>query len=159
MPVQRPERHHGHDRHAVGVGDDADMAGDRVRVHLRHHQRDAGSMRNAEELSTTTAPCRTAIGANRRDTAPPAENSAMSTPGKLSSFSSSTAIPSPRNSSLRPAERPEANRRNRSSGKARRFQAGDQFAADRAGGADNGDDGMVQAHELAPFVGPVETSA
>ena len=41
-----------------------------------------GSMRNAEELSTTTAPCRTAIGANRRDTAPPAENSAMSTPGK-----------------------------------------------------------------------------
>ena len=106
-----------------------------------------GSMRNAEELSTTTAPCRTAIGANRRDTAPPAENSAISTPGKLSSFSSSTAMPSPRNSSLLPAERPDANRRSRSSGKVAAFQAADQFAADRAGGADDGDGGMVQAHD------------
>jgi hypothetical protein len=43
----------------------------------------------------------------------------MSTPGKLSSFNSSTAMPWPRNSSFRPAERPDANRRNRSSGKSR----------------------------------------
>ncbi len=40
----------------------------------------AGSMRNAEELSTTTAPCCTASGAKRLEVLPPAEKSAMSTP-------------------------------------------------------------------------------
>ena len=60
-------------------------------IDLRHHQRHAlGSMRKADELSTTTAPAFTAIG---RDTVlempPPAENSAMSTPLKASSVSSS----------------------------------------------------------------------
>ena len=48
------------------------------------------SMRNAEELSTTTAPAFTATGAKRFDCAPPAENSAMSTPFRLSSVSSCT---------------------------------------------------------------------
>src|SRR6185437_3923371 len=44
----------------------------------------AGSMRKAEELSTTTAPARAAIGAKRLEIEPPAENSAMPTPRKLS---------------------------------------------------------------------------
>ena len=56
----------------------------------------AGSMRNAEELSTTTAPCSTASGPKRLEMLPPAEKSAMSTPRKLSSFSSRTASGSPR---------------------------------------------------------------
>ncbi len=42
-------------------------------------------MRNAEELSTTTAPCSTASGPKRLEVPPPAEKSAMSTPRKLSS--------------------------------------------------------------------------
>ena len=41
-----------------------------------------GSIRKAEELSTTTAPAFTAIGANLLEMPPPAENSAMSTPSK-----------------------------------------------------------------------------
>jgi hypothetical protein len=40
-------------------------------------------MRNAEELSMTVAPSRTASDAKRLDVLPPAENSAMSTPAKL----------------------------------------------------------------------------
>src|SRR6266576_4127997 len=52
----------------------------------------AGSMRNAEELSITTALLRTAIGANSRAVLLPAENSAMSTPAKLSSLSAAMAI-------------------------------------------------------------------
>ena len=39
-------------------------------------------MRKAEELSTTTAPAFTAMGANFLEMPPPAENSAMSTPAK-----------------------------------------------------------------------------
>ena len=48
-----------------------------------------GSIRKAEELSTTTAPAFTAIGANFLEMPPPAENSAMSTPSKECSVSSS----------------------------------------------------------------------
>ena len=42
-----------------------------------------GSIRNAEELSTTTAPACAAIGPNFFEMLPPAENSAMFTPLKL----------------------------------------------------------------------------
>ena len=64
-----------------------------------------GSIRNAEELSITTAPAFTAIGENRRETPLPAENSAMSTPSKAFSVSSSITIFSPRKSTVLPAER------------------------------------------------------
>ena len=57
-----------------------------------------GSMRKAEELSMTTAPALTAIGANFLEMPPPAENSAMSTPSKERSVSSSIAIFWPRKS-------------------------------------------------------------
>src|SRR6266849_3115053 len=49
-----------------------------------------GSMRKADELSTTTAPAFTAMGVNFLEMPPPAENSAISTPSK--EFSSSASI-------------------------------------------------------------------
>src|SRR5256885_6947649 len=76
-------------------------------------------MRNADELSTTVAPARTAMGAKRFEVAPPAENSAMSTPLKLCSFNSRTASLWPRNVSVLPAERAEANSRSSDNGKPR----------------------------------------
>ena len=76
-------------------------------------------MRKADELSTTTAPARTAAGAKRFDCAPPAENSAMSTPSRLASVSSCTAMSPPRNFIVLPAERAEASRRSSTSGNLR----------------------------------------
>src|SRR5437868_7563905 len=65
----------------------------------------SGSIRKAEELSTTTAPDLTAIGAYFFEMLPPAENSAISTPWKAWGVSSSTRIRSPRKSMVLPAER------------------------------------------------------
>ena len=76
-------------------------------------------MRNAEELSTTVAPARTASGAKRFEVLAPAENSATFTPRKLSSVSSRTVSGAPRNASVLPAERAEANRRSSDNGKRR----------------------------------------
>jgi hypothetical protein len=59
-----------------------------------------GSMRKAEELSITTAPALTAIGENFREMPLPAENSAISTPSKESSRSSSTMMVSSRKPSV-----------------------------------------------------------
>src|SRR5207244_961721 len=64
-----------------------------------------GSMRNAEELSITTAPALTAAGENFREVLLPAENSAMSTPSNEFSVSSSITILLPRKSMVLPAER------------------------------------------------------
>ena len=64
-----------------------------------------GSMRKAEELSTTTAPAFTAIGVNFLEMPPPAENSAISTPSNEVSLSSSITIRWPRKSMVLPAER------------------------------------------------------
>ena len=47
-------------------------------------------MRKALELSTTTQPALAAMGANSREIEPPALNSAMSVPAKLSRVSSLT---------------------------------------------------------------------
>src|SRR3989344_2234507 len=63
------------------------------------------SIRKALELSITTQPALTAIGANSRDTLPPALKIAISTPLKLCSLSSSTAISFPRKVTDFPAER------------------------------------------------------
>src|SRR5947208_2307233 len=76
-------------------------------------------MRNADELSTTVAPARTAMGAKRFEVLPPAENSAMSTPLKLCSFNSRTGRRWPRNASILPAERAETNSGSTDNGKAR----------------------------------------
>jgi hypothetical protein len=64
-----------------------------------------GSMRKAEELSMTTAPAFTAIGENFRETPLPAENSAISTPSKELSRSSSISMVSPRKPTVLPADR------------------------------------------------------
>src|ERR1700704_2074938 len=64
-----------------------------------------GSMRKADELSTTTAPAFTAMGANFLETPPPAENSAISTPSKEFSVSSSIKTFWPRKSIVLPADR------------------------------------------------------
>src|SRR6185503_826069 len=78
-----------------------------------------GSIRNAEELSTTTAPAFTAAGANFREMPPPAENSAISAPSKDCSVSSSIVIFSPRKSMVLPAERALASALSLPTGKAR----------------------------------------
>src|SRR6266850_8398366 len=78
------------------------------------------SMRNAEELSTTTAPLLTATGAKRLDVELPAENNPMLTPPNPSSVNSRTASGLPRNGSVLPAERADANNRNSDMGKLRR---------------------------------------
>src|SRR4051812_15337050 len=64
-----------------------------------------GSMRNAEELSTTTAPEPTAMGANFFEMPLPAENRAMSTPSNERSPSSSITMVWPRKVRVWPAER------------------------------------------------------
>ena len=100
-------------------------------------------MRNAEELSTTTAPARTAAGAKRFDCAPPAENSAMSTPSRL-------CVGELLHRDIAAAEF------HRLAGRARRGQQAQlrqrEFAllealheldADGAGGAGDGDDGIL----------------
>src|SRR5437588_9723731 len=69
-----------------------------------------GSSRYADDLSTTTAPPRTACGTSSRDADVPTENNASSTPADASAsgVASSTTIPQ---SSVRPAERADANAR------------------------------------------------
>src|SRR6516162_6556093 len=71
----------------------------------------SGSMRNAPELSTTTAPRAAAIGAHCADTSSGTSNMATFTPSKTSSLSAMTSAGRPRTFSCRPAERGEATRR------------------------------------------------
>ena len=68
----------------------------------------SGSLRHAEELSTTTAPEAANFGANSRDVVAPAENSAMSMPEKSAVATSSTTTSAPCQGSVVPAERAEA---------------------------------------------------
>src|SRR3569833_3769623 len=77
-------------------------------------------IRKAEELSTTTAPFLTAMGANFFEVEPPAENSPMFTPSRPCSVSSCTGTGLPRNCRVLPAERADANTRNSDKGKLRR---------------------------------------
>ena len=82
----------------------------------------SGSLRKAEELSTTIAPASAKRGECSREVPPPAENSAMSMPRRSSvavAATSSMTICSPRNSSSLPAEREEAKNRTLSAGKFR----------------------------------------
>ena len=66
------------------------------------------SMRKALELSTTTQPAWTAMGAYSFEMLPPALNSAMSMPAKESFVSSATVFSAPRYVSFLPTERAEA---------------------------------------------------
>ena len=102
-----------------------------------------GSMRNAEELSITTAPALTAAGENFREVPAPAENNAMSTPSNDFSVSSSITILSPRKSMVLPAERALASALSLRTGKGAPVHGGDEFGADRAGHAGDGYNGFV----------------
>ncbi len=79
----------------------------------------SGSIRKAEELSTTTAPAAANAGAKRRERSPPAEKRAMSTPAGSDTARSSTSIFPHGVSTLVPAERSEAKRRRSSAGNPR----------------------------------------
>src|ERR1035438_4380018 len=70
----------------------------------------ASSMRNALELSTTTQPALTAMGANSFEMLPPALNSAISIPLKESFVSSVTVMSWPLNFNFLPAERADASK-------------------------------------------------
>ena len=74
----------------------------------------SGSLRQADELSTTVAPAAANRGAYCLEVPPPAENRAMSMPRRDSSVAfatSSTSMSWPRNCSTLPAERSEAKNR------------------------------------------------
>ena len=68
----------------------------------------SGSIRQALELSTTTAPAAAKAGASAFEVAPPAEKSAMSMPERSAVAASSTSTSSPRHGRVLPAERAEA---------------------------------------------------
>ena len=79
----------------------------------------SGSIRQAEELSTTTAPAAANRGASARDAVAPAEKSAMSSPlGSAVSASSTMTSRSPKGSTV-PADRAEEKNRIAAIGKSR----------------------------------------
>ncbi len=79
----------------------------------------SGSIRQAEELSTTTAPAAANTGASAFEVPPPAENSAMSSPeGSAVAASSTTTSRSP-HAMVVPAERADAKNRMSETGKPR----------------------------------------
>ena len=79
----------------------------------------SGSMRQAEELSMTTAPAAATLGASSLEVAPPAENRTMSRPEKSAVAASSTVTSPSFHGMVRPADRAEANRRSSVTGNAR----------------------------------------
>ena len=79
----------------------------------------SGSIRQAEELSTTTAPASVNRGARTREAPPPMENKARSSPERSAVAASSTSTSTPRNARTRPTERGEASSRSSSTGNAR----------------------------------------
>ena len=76
----------------------------------------SGSIRHAEELSTTMAPAAAARGAMVLEDVAPEDISAMSTPEKSAVLASSTVMARPRQSSVEPAERAEPKKRTSSAG-------------------------------------------
>ena len=71
----------------------------------------SGSIRQADELSMTTAPAAANTGASTFDVPPPAENRAMSTPVGSAVAASSTTTSAPRHGNVVPAERALAKKR------------------------------------------------
>ena len=79
----------------------------------------SGSLRHAEELSTTTAPAAANLGAYSREAVAPAEKIAMSIPEKSAVATSSTMTSVPFHGRVDPAERADAKKRIVSTGKLR----------------------------------------
>ena len=79
----------------------------------------SGSIRQAEELSTTTAPAAATLGAVAREAVLPLENRARSRPEKSAVAVSSTTISPPAHGRVVPADRTEAKKRTSVTGKRR----------------------------------------
>ncbi len=79
----------------------------------------SGSLRQAEELSTTIAPAAATLGAYSRDMVAPADISAMSRPLKSAVAVSSTVTSLPLNGMVLPADLAELKNRTSSRGKSR----------------------------------------
>ncbi len=103
-----------------------------------------GSMRKAEELSTTTAPDFTAMrGETSSRCRCRPQNSAMSTPSKARSVSSSITTGLPRKDDGLAGRAGARQRLQLADAEAALVHSGDEFGADGAGDADNRDDGIV----------------
>ena len=109
----------------------------------------SGSIRQAEELSTTITPASANRGASAREVVAPAENSAMSRPVGSAVAASSTVTSRSPNGSIVPAERAEAKNRISSTGKSRSAQDLAHRDADLAGGADDAES-YGHAHRPVP---------
>ncbi len=68
----------------------------------------SGSIRQAEELSTTTAPASANLGASAREVVAPAEKRAMSMPAGSAVSASSTVMSRPSQVIVDPADRADA---------------------------------------------------
>ena len=79
----------------------------------------SGSIRQADELSMTTAPPDTNLGASCAEAEAPMENRARSRPSTSAVAASSTTTSRPRKGIRRPADRDEANSLRSSSGNPR----------------------------------------
>ena len=109
----------------------------------------SGSMRKAEELSTTITPASANFGTSARDVVAPAENSAMSSPAGSAVSASSTVISRSPNGSTVPAERAEAKKRTCVGREVALEQDLAHRDADLAGGADDAEVDL-RAHRPVP---------
>jgi hypothetical protein len=91
-------------------------------------------MRQALELSTTTAPAWAAMGPNSLLMEPPAENRAISMPAKESLVRTSTGISFPLKVTVLPNDRSEARGLNSRHREIAFLQTGHHLLAHRAGG-------------------------
>src|SRR5664280_2046522 len=105
----------------------------------------SGSILQAEELSTTTAPAPAKRGASSREEVAPLENRAMSSPARSAVAASSTITSSPRKDSRRPAERCDANSRRSSRGEVPLVEDGAHHRPHLAGCTD---DSHTHGHSL-----------
>ena len=154
LVVQRLEHRHGGHGGAVRVGDDA--LGQPLAQHVAVEvdladttSGTSGSLRQAEELSITTAPASANRGACTRDMVAPAENSAMSSPLGSAVSASSTSISCAAERQLAARERAEAKNRTLVDREVALLEQRPHHRADLAGRADDSD-GRTTAHRPVP---------
>ena len=110
----------------------------------------SGSIRQAEELSTTTAPAAANRGASPARSSAPAENSAMSMPAGSAVSASSTMTSRSPQAIVEPAERAEAKNRMSLDREVALEQDPAHHGADLTGGADDRDPSGRCAHRPVP---------
>ena len=142
LAVQRAERHDHRQRRAVGVGDDPLAAGRGACSALTSGTTSgtSGSIRNAPELSTTTAPRAAAIGAHcARDLVGHVEHRHVDAVEDLRAPAPATVSSSPRTRSTCPADRARRSAGSRPRRSRARTSMSQHHGADGAGGADDGE--------------------